>query len=131
MPFVGAIADIPKKWHLCDGSNGTPNLTGRFLEGVTADSSSKIFKAAGLPNIRGYSNIGYQTSGINYGTRQSYAIQETYYSQGYWSEYPDRNVVSYYQFNFDASRCSSVYRNDITTVQPASFTVYYIIKIKK
>ncbi len=31
---------------------------------------------------------------------------------------------------FDASKCSSVYRNDISTVQPKSYTVLYIIKIK-
>ena len=32
LPYVGELADIPRGWALCDGSNGTPDLTGRFLE---------------------------------------------------------------------------------------------------
>jgi len=49
-------------------------------------------------------------------------MTETYYvgvGEGYYGG-----------IGFDASRCSSVYRNDITTVQPRSYTVLYIIKVK-
>ena len=53
LPYVGSIADIPSGWALCNGTNGTPDLTGRFLEGVTSASAIKAFKAAGLPNITG------------------------------------------------------------------------------
>jgi hypothetical protein len=35
----GLIADIPSGWVICDGNNGTPNLLGRFVEGV-ADAST-------------------------------------------------------------------------------------------
>ncbi|WP_055394730.1 phage baseplate protein [Flagellimonas eckloniae] len=31
--WAGAIADIPDGWALCDGSNGTPDLSGRFIVG--------------------------------------------------------------------------------------------------
>ena len=31
--WSGTIADIPLGWALCDGSNGTPNLSGRFVVG--------------------------------------------------------------------------------------------------
>ena len=51
LPYVGNLANIPSGWHLCDGSNGTPNLSGRFLEGVT--SGVKQWHDAGLPNITG------------------------------------------------------------------------------
>lgn len=34
----------------------------------------------------------------------------------------------YAQTDFDASFCSSVYRDDITTVQPSSLTNRYFIK---
>ncbi len=30
----GLIANIPSGWVICDGNNGTPNLLGRFVEGV-------------------------------------------------------------------------------------------------
>lgn len=36
--WSGAITDIPYGWALCDGSNGTPNLTDRFVIHADADS---------------------------------------------------------------------------------------------
>ena len=36
--WSGAIADIPAGWYLCDGSNGTPDLTDRFVIHADADS---------------------------------------------------------------------------------------------
>ncbi len=30
----GTIANIPSGWVICDGNNGTPNMLGRFVEGV-------------------------------------------------------------------------------------------------
>ena len=32
--WSGTIANIPSGWLICDGNNGTPNLLGRFVEGV-------------------------------------------------------------------------------------------------
>ena len=32
--WSGALADIPYGWALCDGSNGRPDLTGRFIVGT-------------------------------------------------------------------------------------------------
>ena len=34
MVWPGAIADIPAGWALCDGSNGTPNMTDRVVIGA-------------------------------------------------------------------------------------------------
>ncbi len=36
--WSGAIANIPAGWSLCDGNNGTPNLTDRFVLHADADS---------------------------------------------------------------------------------------------
>lgn len=36
--WSGKIADIPSGWFLCDGNNGTPNLSGRFVIHADADS---------------------------------------------------------------------------------------------
>jgi microcystin-dependent protein len=33
--WSGSIGSIPSGWYLCDGSNGTPNLTDRFVIGLT------------------------------------------------------------------------------------------------
>ena len=33
--YVGGVtSDIPDGWHLCDGTNGTPNLKDRFIVGA-------------------------------------------------------------------------------------------------
>ena len=32
--WSGAIIDIPSGWTLCDGNNGTPNMTDRFVPGA-------------------------------------------------------------------------------------------------
>lgn len=37
--WSGAISSIPSGWVLCDGANGTPNLTGRFVVHADADAS--------------------------------------------------------------------------------------------
>jgi microcystin-dependent protein len=34
LPYWGAVNDIPDGWQLCDGSNGTPDLSGMFVVGL-------------------------------------------------------------------------------------------------
>ena len=127
LPYTGDLNKIPRGWVLCDGTNGTPDLTGRFLEGALSDIGQ--FKEAGLPNIRGEADQFDEISdrgGNHYGA--------LYYSD-MWHNHssidaspgggPDWTVVLW----FDASRCNPIYgRSD--TVQPASYTVYYIMRVK-
>lgn len=121
LAFGGSLSDIPDGWHICNGKDGTPDLTGRFLEGVAEASAKGTFKDAGLPNIKGiFGNTEEQSSQFSgvfkaIGTRGG-AAPDGYSSGGY-------NV------SMDASRASSVYGNS-KTVQPSSYTVYYIIKQK-
>lgn len=35
--WSGSVSSIPAGWHLCNGSNGTPNLTDRFVYGAASD----------------------------------------------------------------------------------------------
>jgi microcystin-dependent protein len=37
--WSGAVSAIPSNWALCDGTNGTPNLTGKFIVHADADAS--------------------------------------------------------------------------------------------
>lgn len=37
--WSGSIASIPSGWELCDGSNGTPDLTNKFIIGASVDVS--------------------------------------------------------------------------------------------
>ena len=122
LPYVGDLDKIPKKWHLCDGMEGTPNLLdGHFLEGAT---NIKMFKEAGVPNVTGY----FATE-----TRmKAYISYSGAFKFSHFIGYGDSGETEQESFvyTFDASRCSPVYRNDISTVQPKSYTVLYIIKIK-
>ena len=36
LAWSGSVADIPIGWQLCDGTNGTPDLRGRFILGTSA-----------------------------------------------------------------------------------------------
>jgi microcystin-dependent protein len=36
--WSGSVASIPSGWYICDGNNGTPDLTGRFVVHADADS---------------------------------------------------------------------------------------------
>ena len=38
--WSGTIANIPTGWNICDGTNGTPNLTDRFIVGSKTDSGA-------------------------------------------------------------------------------------------
>jgi microcystin-dependent protein len=50
--WSGAIADIPAGWALCDGTQGTPNLKGRFIVGYDAGSPTTPANiTAGTPNM--------------------------------------------------------------------------------
>lgn len=118
LPYQGAIKDIPEKWALCNGSNGTPNLTdGRFLEG---SSSAKSWHSAGLPNIK--ASIKITSANIN----PTGSFFQNTSSNNYGLTYATNMGGNLY---FDASKSSSIYGNS-STVQPKSYTVLYIMKIK-
>lgn len=120
LPYVGDLADIPKGWYLCDGSNGTPDLIGRFLEGVT--SLPGDFISARLPNIKG---TLYTFSAA---TSRAFRNSSSRYLQVY-GEYRDWDIWMEGGITFDAARYNNIYSDDCNTVQPSAYTVYYIIKI--
>jgi len=47
--WSGSIGSIPSGWYLCDGSNGTPNLTDRFIIG--AGSSYAVNGVGGVSSV--------------------------------------------------------------------------------
>ena len=125
LPYVGNLADIPNGWHLCDGTDGTPNLLdNRFLEG---DANIGIFKDPGLPNIRGTVAIGHSTS---YPIEDSGFFTERTYYGGHSLANGIETSISSYNYSCSASAYNPIYSDDIVTVQPRSYTVMYIIKIR-
>lgn len=49
MLWSGSIGSIPSGWYLCDGTNGTPNLTDRFIIG--AGSSYSVGGTGGVNSV--------------------------------------------------------------------------------
>jgi len=56
--WSGLLSDIPFRWQLCDGTNGTPNLIARFVKGappateagLTAGQDQVILSTSELPS---------------------------------------------------------------------------------
>lgn len=52
MMWSGAVGDIPAGWALCDGANGTPNLSGRFVVGYDASREDyAVGETGGLEEV--------------------------------------------------------------------------------
>ena len=83
--WSGSVATIPTGWVLCNGSNGTPNLTDRFVIAAGNSYSPGATGNGSLPatsltltynqKVTGSGGTGYvessQTGGLNYGVTSS------------------------------------------------------------
>lgn len=122
LPYVGELSKIPHGWGLCDGTNGTPDLRDRFLQG---NNTAGIFIEAGLPNITGIFNSEANVGGDTGSALSAGAFYFVRSNRGHLASgiHPYNSDIY-----FDASRCSSIYGRS-ETVQPAAYTVYYIMRI--
>ena len=125
---MGDLNKIPQGWHLCDGTDGTPNLLdGRFLEGATTIG---IYKEAGLPDAKGRFSISdkshafWEHTGYGVFSPFSYGHPIGRLTTDSYTLFPGNNAI-----NFALSNDNAIYGKS-NTVQPSSYTVYYIIKIK-
>lgn len=137
----GFCQTAPKGFLLCDGATYqtsqyprlasilgatgdtfyVPNLVGRFLEGANSDVGT--YKDAGLPNIRGRFGVAIGEHNTAYGAFWNNGIAGPSKTDG--ASFGDEYFTSTKEF--DASRSSDIYGKS-STVQPASYTVNYIIK---
>lgn len=60
---------IPQGWHVCDGSNGTPDLRGRFLRGVGSMSDAGL-DPSGVETHSHTIQVGVPNTPANAGTHQ-------------------------------------------------------------
>lgn len=143
MPIGSIIAyagkETPENYLFCDGqtfnqseypdlykvlgTNTTPKLNdNRFLEGADSYGTAKD---AGLPNIKGTYGANGMTDGEMSSSGALYQASMTKMTSQSWSKSNQST-----QIGLDASKYSSVYKDSISTVQPKSLTVRYIIRAK-
>lgn len=128
IPYAGDLSKIPYGWHVCDGTNGTPDLSERFLEGTT--TTPKTFKDAGLPNISGSLFPSFEASSRLTGRESGCFTSHLIPNDGASNEIPGEPYFrGSMQYDFSANRSNSIYGSS-DTVQPKSYTVYYIMRIK-
>ncbi|SEA10394.1 phage tail protein [Selenomonas ruminantium] len=131
LPYSGSLAKIPSGWHLCDGTAGTPDMRDRFLMGWGSKGVGS-YVSAGLPNITGTiinnGNVGYLRSN---GGETGSGLGALYLKNASYNIDIEGAAAAghSYDFGIDASRSNSIYGNS-NTVQPPSYVVYYIMKIK-
>ena len=124
--YSGLLGSIPSNWHICDGTDGTPDLRDRFLMGTANGGDVNKYVSAGLPNIKGQFGVEALVSGST-GTpviTGPFSVSLDPSRQHIDSETePGNNIIG-----FDASMANPIYGNS-TTVQPASYVVYYIMRM--
>ena len=133
--YSGLLGSIPSNWHICDGTDGTPDLRDRFLKGTANAGDVNKYVSAGLPNITGeYGPIQH----INAHMQGSSGALDTPgtrapYGNSIWGNYTDiqnQNIggQGYFRISFDASKSNPIYGNS-DTVMPNSYIVYYIMRM--
>jgi hypothetical protein len=85
--FCGSTSDIPPGWALCDGTNGTADLTGRFVMGLDADGQSD-------ENTIGDTG-GYRTHGSSENNHSAHGQHSVTLTMRYVADSPDEvNMVA-------------------------------------
>jgi microcystin-dependent protein len=132
--WSGAASAIPSGWNLCDGSNGTPNLVGKFIKGgstagATGGSTSTgehTLTTAQMPSHSHYT-LGGQTrpeSGT-VGTSKPAARAGTQSGSSYQSYVLRPATID---ANVGPTNSQGGSSSHSHTVDPVHYTLCYIIK---
>ena len=106
--WFGNRSTAPNGWAICDGTNGTPNLIGRYPLGSKTSVGQQV--AAGLPNIKGtFNGVKYNSiSGAFTQANTSYELCGA------------KEHIRIMTVTLDASRSSSIYGNSSTVTPPST-----------
>lgn len=126
--WSGAITAIPNGWALCDGTNGTPNLSGRFIVGVgkssDGDTNYKLNTTGGQEKVLLKANEcalpkhkhGLDPQKIQQGTKSSVSVATMFGTGG--------SSGSEYSNEYEKKSADSPHEN-----RPPYYVLAYIIKI--
>lgn len=138
--WSGAEGTIPTGWHICDGTNGTPDLRGRFVLGV-GESSATGHTNHALGSVGGEEKHTLTQSELpNHAHTQKMAstISASGNSSHIWGDNNDTSGKSSGYAIFPGSM-KSTYGDNVKTgtfgnsiphnIMPPYYTLYYIMKI--
>jgi hypothetical protein len=141
--WKGTIATIPLGYHLCDGTNGTPNLTDKFVVGASTDNAG-VAKTTitGIPtknggtitHAHGISDPGHQHVG-NSGNPDELGVPMNSQSLAAGTDYGNANIgpgssgyISPISGSTAIAGTGINGTNNATTVQPY-YALAYIMKL--
>lgn len=142
MMFNGSAASIPECWAVCDGSNGTPNLVGRFIKAGTSsgETGGKEEITLTIDNMPAHSH---ELSGtVSTSTDGSHTHTYTAPKSGMADNANDRNVMEFsessdtseagdhsHTIDLSGVTTSSVGNGEPFKIEPLYYSLIYIMKI--
>jgi hypothetical protein len=75
--WSGTIASIPTNWRLCNGSNGTPNLTNRFIIGASIDAAT-TWEGGSVGLTKAHTSIEPGTNYVTGGTKDAVVVSHSH-----------------------------------------------------
>ena len=131
--IVWANNTIPEGWHLCDGTDGTPDLVDKFILGAAADSE---LKAAGGSVTHGHGNSPTGTVGAHSHPGKTFnlgwASSGTAILGGSGTKFAHsthKHPVTIEASSYDGSHNHSVATTNQANHLPPYIKLYYIIRI--
>ncbi|TLP41030.1 phage tail protein [Arcobacter arenosus] len=91
--WSGAITSIPSGWYLCDGTNGTPDLSDTFIMGTTTEADIGTTGGSADAVVVKHSHTGSTNTAGNH-THTAFVGGNTYDSNGYGNSYSLSNTNS-------------------------------------
>ena len=80
--WSGAVVDIPSGWVICDGTNSTPDLLGRFIIGAGFTYAVDATGGA-VSHSHGTTYASYNAGGASFGASSSRSNLPPYYALAY------------------------------------------------
>ena len=129
--WSGSIASISTGWALCNGNNGTPNLTDRFVihadadaggtndVGDTGGSHTVTITEANMPSHRHNISHEHDIWGVQ-GTGSQLCISLTNMYSAYWEDGMIREYTGYSDWKGGG---------EATTITPKYYALAYIMKL--
>ena len=130
--WSGSYSSIPKGWALCDGNNGTPNLTGKFIKAAGSDGIGSTGGNAGNKVTLSVDNIPphkHMYAGDDHLDQIKDSNYDTSLPESYVSTPGGYDAKSENKGNGKIWRTSSTGGGTAFSIEPEYYALAYIMRI--